>query len=99
MAGLPDAQPAFDAMTSLVKRMRALPATQPDRQECMRLVADLHVIAGMALWCREAAVDLATKTQPRVTFREMEQVTGVDDSTLHSRVRNWRASKVEGGEE
>ena len=93
----PDTSPALAAMAELLSQMRAGLECTLTHDEGQRLVADMYRLTTMARWGREAAMEIATHAQPKVTFGDMARVTGAKVSTIHNRLQGWRAN-TQGGE-
>ena len=88
----PDTSPALAAVAELLSQMRAGLDRTLTHDEGQELVADMYRLSTMALWGREAAMQIATHADPKVTFMEMSRATGAKVSTIHNRLQGWRAS-------
>jgi hypothetical protein len=88
--------PALTVLGHLAADLRRALANPPSPEACRALLYELNEVGVLAAWCRDAGVVLGRRTDPRLTFKEMQRIAGVPDSTLHDRYRRWIDLEQEG---
>lgn len=90
VATRPDVGPVLADLVALRAQLESVLLEGPlPREDCTQLLRDLHRVGDLARWCRDATLALAQGTDPRITWREMEEAVGVSYSTLYSRLQRW----------
>lgn len=77
------------ALAALSSRLHELFDSPPTREKCFELLAYLHEVGELGVWCRGAGLALARLTDPPITFREMQDHIQVPRSTLSDRYLRW----------
>lgn len=82
-----DVTPARITLLSLVERLRAAVGRPVEVDDATVLVGQMHEVAEMAVYARDTSLVIARNAA--ITYKRLEEVTGISDSTLHERVTRW----------
>jgi hypothetical protein len=85
-----DVSPARNALMGLVERLRAAVGRPVEVDDAATLVEQMHEVASLAIYARDTTLVIARGTSPSaITYKRLEEITGISDSTLHERVTRW----------
>lgn len=82
-----DIGPTRDALLELMTQLRDAVGRPVDVEDAATLVRQLHDIRALALDAADASLVIARIAS--ITYKRLEEITGIADSTLHERVTRW----------